>query len=371
MEPLQEPPEPHRRRRSAIFVGCNKGMDALNALRMLSNDETYDKTVWRQTMSQELMTTTTHDSSPNSSSSSSATATMVQPGHCGQEFGDQFVVRSTTHPQQQPTRTNDALVHCIEAMPITARLLNATAHAMNIQNALVVTNVAMSNVDGSVYFPDQTETAGIEQQGMANCQNYKNTTNKQAEHQPPVSQKKKNNNTDIIINSNSVCKEIPMLSLDTFIQQHYGADKDSRIDFVSIDVEGFDRNVMLGASQSLQRIGYLEFEYNWRGDWNKPEATLSSTVSWLYEHHGFVCYWAGTHGNVWRITDCIQSHYDVRQWSNVACVNTRDAESNSLWNRMEELFQATLAHGTTLSYATDKSIATNGRQQQSKKHHHL
>ncbi|KAL7576238.1 hypothetical protein ACA910_013718 [Epithemia clementina (nom. ined.)] len=317
--------------RSAIFVGCNKGMDALNALRMLSNDPRYDKTSWRTTLA-----TLSNSTATSTSASANTTSASVQQGHCMQEFADQYQIPPSSS-------SSSAVLHCIEAMPITARLLHATAQKLQIANEFQVTNVAMSDHDGTVYFPDNHQKVGIEQQGIANCQKYS------VNQKPPP--------------GSDGCKELPLYSLDTFIAEKYG-DNDShrRIDFVSIDVEGFDRNVLLGAAKSLSRIGYLEFEYNWRGDWNKPEATLSSTVSWLNEHHGFVCYWAGTHGNLWRITSCFQSHYDLRHWSNVACVNGRDPESHPMLQRMEDLFHATLAHRYNLTYHDDATIGTNGRQ---------
>lgn len=61
---------------------------------------------------------------------------------------------------------------------------------------------------------------------------------------------------------------------------------------------------------------------------------------------GFVCYWAGEE-NLWRITDCMQQHYDTLAWSNVACANTRIAETKPLRDKMENLFAATLTKDIT------------------------
>jgi len=111
----------------AIFVGCNKAMDAVNALRLMSADSTYNRAKWANLL---------FDGQP------------VKPGACGQGTADdsQFEV-GTSHGDQ---RNDKALVHCIEAMPVTAALLNRTANTLGWQNRLVVSNVAMSD-EGTCY----------------------------------------------------------------------------------------------------------------------------------------------------------------------------------------------------------------------------
>lgn len=56
---------------------------------------------------------------------------------------------------------------------------------------------------------------------------------------------------------------------------------------------------------------------------------------------GFVCYWAGRGGKLWRISDCWLDHYDeLKEWSNVACVNWKRAPT--LAARMEARFLQTI-----------------------------
>jgi hypothetical protein len=105
-----------------------------------------------------------------------------------------------------------AFVHCIETEPTTSKQLNATATSLNWQNHLRVMHATMSGTDSS------SET-------------------------------------------------VPTHRLDTYIKQHF---PDGRIDVVSI---GGDPEVLKGASMVLSRIGYLEFEYNWKGSW--PKETLA------------------------------------------------------------------------------------------------
>jgi Methyltransferase FkbM domain len=75
----------------------------------------------------------------------------------------------------------------------------------------------------------------------------------------------------------------------------------SILEFLSIDAEGYDFEVLLGATKTLRRTKYLEFEYHDVGVW--PQYSLWTAISLLKEMH-FVCYWAGSHGHLWRITDC-------------------------------------------------------------------
>jgi hypothetical protein len=83
-----------------IYVGCNKGMDAVNAMRMLSGNPQYDKTTWKETM--QSTTSSWHD------------------GVCGQEYVEQF-------PIPISTKLRPAQVHCIEPMPVTVGALKRSA----------------------------------------------------------------------------------------------------------------------------------------------------------------------------------------------------------------------------------------------------
>lgn len=110
---------------------------------------------------------------------------------------------------------------------------------------------------------------------------------------------------------------------------------------MSIDVEGFDYTVMKGASATLQRTDYLEFEYHAVGDWKVQK--LESAVAMLGEV-GFVCYWAGIN-QLWKISEtCWMDHYEFHNWSNVACVATK--HQPKLAARMEQVFDDTLLAGT-------------------------
>jgi FkbM family methyltransferase len=289
----------------AIYVGCNKAMDAVNTLRMLSSDTVYDKDVWRD----RLFANET-----------------VSAGNCNQEFEPQFSLPNP--PAKLPI---NAVVHCVEASPITARRLNQTVEELGWQSSLLVVNAAMGASDGLARFPDQqVSSVGVETISMADC---------------------------TITGRKRFCKTIQQYKLDTYTSQ-FVLPTSQAIDFLSIDVEGFDWDVLLGATRTLERVNYLEFEYNWKGSWRNQ--TLSSAIRHLKER-GFVCYWAGSSGNLWRITDCWMDYYDIRFWSNVACVNTRREVVQSMATRMEELFLETLAAGREIRYHNASSANTDGK----------
>jgi FkbM family methyltransferase len=275
----------------AIHVGCNKAMDAVNTLRLISGDTKYNRTLWRDTL---------------------YNGQTVYPGVCQQDTNDDQLSANAQ------TVWQDAVVHCIEAMPVTAASLLKTSFQLGWQSNLVVTNVAMANADGTTLFPNMKDTIGAEALGLGDC-----------------------NNTE----TRHLCTEVPVSRLDTFVAKHVA--ENAYIEFLSIDAEGYDFDVLLGAPETLKRSKYLEFEFHWVGTWKNYK--LSTAINMLRDS-GFVCYWAGAFGHVWRITDCWMDYYDVHTWSNVACVNLAIPSTAPLAARMEQLFQNTLGVDHEIQY---------------------
>jgi hypothetical protein len=363
-------------RRIAIYVGCNKALDAVNTLRMLSGDPRFDKTVWRNAL---FGIDQPQDTSNGTTVPRAAAAPPnFEGGRCGQDNDDQFEL-ATPHNSAMMMNTMPTTVHCIEAMPVTARHLQQTALKLRYNDHLIVTNVAMGNVvaedddpttttNRTVWFPNRNDDKiGVENLGIANC----------PQDGPPG---KSNNNNPID------CIEVPLYGLDGYLRRYDTVLNHSPplsprpessttaalppppqdaetfaevIDFLSIDVEGYDYEVLLGAPMTLQRTKYLEFEYNWKGPWAAHQ--LSHVIDRLQTEHGLWCYWAGAHGNLWRITDCWLAHFDTKFWSNVACVNTRLPEAAPLAQRMEERFAHTLAAADAIRYDAESTSRTSGR----------
>ena len=283
----------------AIYVGCNKGMDAINTLRMLSANETIDKSAWKERFFQNQ---------------------TVHPGHCAQESTPQYAIPKARIP-------NSARVYCIEAMPNSAQRLLETAEWLGYNESLKVTHAAVADHDGSVLFPQHLGTElGMETLGLETCE---------------------------LKTERRRCQPVPQYRLDRYRTEFV---REPAIHLLSIDVEGFDFAVLQGGRQTLKDVHYLEFEYSWKGSWRNH--SLSEAIQLLREE-SFVCYWAGRAGNLWRLTDCWMDHYDLKFWSNVACVNLRRAPV--LYSAMEGYFQQTLMADRAIRYHNATSANTDGR----------
>jgi FkbM family methyltransferase len=269
-----------------LSVGCNKGFDALNTLRMGAFDASLDKVAWGNAMSDDG---------------------KLYKSVCGQDHTEQFNIsdRFTDAHHRQGE------MHCIEPMPGTYQKLNHSASILSYDTkGLVVKHAAISKTDGSILFP-RLQNAGIENQGLENCAKMSK------------------------IKRQEMCENVNVFSLKTYVEKF--VQSTGPINILSIDVEGFDFDVILGASSKiLDRVEYLEFEYNWMGSWGKQH--LFDAVK-LLDDHDFTCYWAGV-DRLWRLTDCWLSYYDMRTWSNVACVHRSAVPS--LASKMETVFQLTL-----------------------------
>ena len=310
---------------TAVYVGCNKALDAVNTLRMLSHQTEYDKATWRKALFGHQ---------------------QVPTGSCGQERDEQFQI-----PRDDENNNNGhgVVVHCIEALPANAQRLEQTAQQLGWQDALLVRNVAIGPVDAAenatMLFPDATHhlvkgNFGVETANAKNCEG-----KRVREH----------------------CAPVPLLSLDRYIQQQVLNNMDSNtdssstssttvIDFLSIDIEGLDWTVLQGATMLTTHVRYLEFEYNHKGPWWKQN--LRDAIDHL-QTMGFVCYWPGVGGNIWRITGCWLDHYDYHFWSNVACGN--QVLGAPVLERMEARFRTTLAAGDAIQYNHLATAKTDGR----------
>lgn len=310
----------------AIYLGCNKGMDAINTLRMLSYNQQFDRERWRATLDPRQRMGGGACRQASSSALLSlmmANSTVSRMQHLEKR---QKAVLSSSQPRH-------AKVYCVEAMPGMARLLAATARNLSWDESLLVTNAAMSDSDGETHFPDvKDESLGVEFMGLSNCQ--ENPSDWQ-------------------------CRKVVQRTLDTFGDSNL--DADAIIDILSIDVEGYDFEVLMGARRTLKRVRYLEFEINAVGRW--PEHSLRVAIKMLSESD-FACYWAGTGGHLWRITGCFLDHYEKKYWANVACVNRglldRRDVSTSLATRMESSFLETLAAGAMIQYRNKWMDGTDG-----------
>jgi len=316
----------------SIFLGCNKGDDAVLTLKKLSGNDEINVDVYRNKF--EINALQGH------------TNRTVMGRQCGADKSQgHILLQPGFHPFVRRFRksVDNIVVHCVEAMPITANTLQKTADDFREWNQhFVVTNAAVDKDDGTLFFPNFREKVGAEHLGIVDCK---------VGLRPWMDAK---------------CQQVKAYSVDTYLREkviapnpqlvaavqsdeaHYNSmDWDSRartqrddssqsipthldyrpnfvVDFLSVDVEGLDWQVLGqgGADWTLHHTRYLEFEYHGTHPWDTQ--LLSEAIDVLKRKFGFICYWAGKDKLI-RLTDCFQEYMEVHQWSNVAC-----APENSL-----------------------------------------
>ena len=275
-------------------------------MRRGSGNSKFDKSAWRHALQE-------------------ASGGQVAHGVCNQESGKQFDLRRNGTTIISPIK--EAEMHCIEPMPVTVAALQQASHQLQYNDAgFVVMHAAIAKQSGSTYFPRASLSnqahmkvqVGSENQGMASC-----------------------GDANAAVKDPN-CQEVQMYSLDdyakTFINHQSSP---AAIQILSIDVEGYDYDVMLGGmNATLPLVEYLEFEYNWMGAWQFQ--SLQDAIQKLDSLH-FSCYWAGSRGRLWRITNCFLDYFEVKHWSNVACVSRRRVPELAM--EMERVFEQTLASG--------------------------
>ena len=281
----------------SLFVGCNKGIDAVNALRMGSNNAKYDVASWSETLSQ--------GTSP------------IEAGYANSscdQFGKKQVDVASSDGTSPSLHPRQAHVYCFEPLSVTYHELNRTAQQMQWGDAFIVEQAAFGGAPGILNVPSMGVEKGLENNGLEEFESKC--------HQ---------------LRDEKLCDQVPIYTIDDYVSRKLPHDRP--IDYLSIDVEGYDYDVIMASRETLPRIHYLEFEYSWVGPWK--DQSLQDLIEFL-EDEGFACYWPSDFGALWRITGCWQHFYRVHVWSNVACVNVRAEAAAPLARKMEETFLATL-----------------------------
>ena len=293
-----------------IFVGCNKGLDAVNAMRMGTGNSKFDKFAWKDAMAQV------------------GEKGALDRDVCNQATTPQFSLAGEDkeneggdHYDSSSASLHSMHLHCIEPMQSTVRALARVAYELTYDKmGFVVTHAAMAKEDGSVLFPRGNKfKLGKENKGIAssNCDQ----------------------------GQRGKCTNVTMYSLDTYVNKF--VPEGVPINYLSVDAEGHDYDVLLGGTiggtadirtnnTALSRVHYLEFEYNWMGPWKNQ--SFQHAIEYLDAEFQFTCYWDGFNNTIWRITECWLDHYDIHFWSNVACVNRNAEEVREVAENMERLF---------------------------------
>jgi len=276
-----------------ITFGCNKGDDAVQTLAKFTGNPDISAEKWRNSYAK-----------------------------FGQETGSAVTGRAcrntpTTwiddrHPLRHDGHNRpSARMFCVEAAVKTADILNKTAAFYEQYNgSLTITHAAMGSRDGLAYFPKQARV-GVEYMHLCD-----------------------ENEDEATLASR--CNQVALFTADKYVKDYVDPGGNALIDILSVDVEGFDWDVLGlgGANYTLQRTKYLEFEYHEQGNWAKYDLSMATTT--LFEEHGFVCYYSGV-DKLWRLTNCFQDYFNEHGWSNVACVNPKLNPDLAL--TMESIFQ--------------------------------
>jgi FkbM family methyltransferase len=259
-----------------ISVGCNKGEDAIRTARMGLASSEFDVQEWMK-----IGKWNNYGCQPDT---------------------NVFAI-------SQPKRTGE--MHCIEPLPNTFSSLKRVSNELNLDTqGLVLTNAAIGSSRGTASFPSNTQD-GDSRKGLGYCKQKDN--------------KNKQECTDF---------QVPVYSLEQYVDKYVKTP--GAINVLQIDVEGWDFDVLFGASSVLDRTHYIEFEYHQAGNWGRLHITDAVR---LLDGKGFTCYWTGQ-GKLWQITECYLPFYETwHGWSNVACVHRNQIKLSKI---MDEFFRRTV-----------------------------
>ena len=197
-------------------MGCNKGIDAVRTARMGTMDPAFDDEAYERAMADAGVDTKTA---------------------CRKRTG-----RMNVRPEAQqrinvdPARTRFGRQYCVEPVANSLRAIEDARSAVGIDaSRLVTTLAAISSKDGTVEFPNGG--TGREYYGMdAGCDDVG-------------------------------CMTVPTYTLDTYVERM--VEDEGPVNVLSIDTEGHDFDVLFGATSTLDRTHFLEFEYHRKGPWVK------------------------------------------------------------------------------------------------------
>mmetsp|Transcript_26465 Transcript_26465/g.57988 ORF Transcript_26465/g.57988 Transcript_26465/m.57988 type:complete len:536 (-) Transcript_26465:289-1896(-) len=308
-----------------IIVGCNKGYEAVEMLRIASpslrsfgSSNKYDLKKWKEEFSKV-------DADANIDGSVDCPAD----GKASSNASD--------------GRMQRARVYCIEGMPTTFAQLEKTKAALGYSNdELDLSNfvVGSEHDEDGIWVRIRDKPIGAMNVGYYRRKRWCK-----------------------VAANNDECALVPFTSIDHWIDHLKPSLKggttesvtttktatttitttiaDPPIHILSISAETSDYDILRGAVQTLKRIQYIDFAYDFDGRWSKFSF---SDLIFRLKKKGFVCYFTGSNGrDMWRITDCWQEHYELKFSSTVGCVNSNIPAAEPLLEKMEAMFLETLS----------------------------
>lgn len=250
-----------------IEVGCNKATDAVMMLRMFTQHPRVDLKLW--------MNKTQFVKQPSCAIDWDLWNKIEKSRVLG-DFNYQ-------HYCIEPIREN------FEVVKRVSNELGYNRMGLSIHQA------AMSNsyLPSTLKFPEVGKS-GIETYGIHNA--YEHVASKEREQ--------------------GKFYEVKLTSVDKFVLD----EGISQVDILKIDTEGNDALVLLGSVRTLSNLHprFITFENHGIGHWKK--SSLKETID-LLDGLSYTCFWAMYDGFLIRITNCWDSSYEYKGWSNIACYN--------------------------------------------------
>lgn len=124
--------------------------------------------------------------------------------------------------------------------------MNRTANELAWGDALILEQIGFAKQDRTLTVPKVGIQKGAEQSGI---KDFEKICGK-------------------LSASSEVCDIISLYSLDHYVATKLHGEK-VHIDYLSIEVEEYDYDVIMGAKETLPLVSYLEFEYNSNGPWKE------------------------------------------------------------------------------------------------------
>lgn len=254
-----------------IIIGCNKGDDWVAVMNEFSGNSTYDVNVYHSNVLKYI---------------------QAQTGRVRRNAYACLMDNQKRHVKMgeiiKPVRA-----YCVEPTENNIRLLRTVTSGMKFDTSTaIIAKVAMNSYNGVADFPKNV-SIGSEVTGL----------------------------NDNLTTTDAEPDYVKMRNLDTFVLENLSPS--DVIDFVSVDTEGYDSEVILGFVRTLvnRYVRCIEFEYHENRRWRTADL---QTVITLLDLLTFDCYFQGNKGQLWRLTGCWHENYNTHMWSNVVCINRRE-----------------------------------------------
>jgi hypothetical protein len=287
-----------------ILVGCNKGYEAVELLRIVSpssENKAFDLQTWKTEFSR---------------------------GLSDDEF-DGGIGCPADEKATSNTGINTEKVHvyCIDGLPKTVAQLKKTKEALGYGDELIVTQLVV----GAYHMTEGIKVRSTDKIGDMGVGHYH--WNKVCKKHPETCETVEESTIDTFVKSQSALKA-------TASDKDTGLNTAPLIHYMSITAEGSDFEILQGAARNLGRIQYIAFSYHYHWRWGEKNF---KELIYRLKKKGFVCYFTGSDGqDMWRVTDCWQEHYDIKFPASVGCVNANIPAAEPLLDKMEAMFLQTL-----------------------------